>query len=134
MKLKLVRKLGTAEFTEGKLYIDDVFECFTVEDAVRAVKVQNATAIPAGTYEVTQSMSNRFQKILPEVLNVPNFTGVRIHAGNSSKDTEGCIIVGSINDKDDDDWVSGSVVAMSRLQPKIAKAVKARKTVTLEIV
>ena len=134
MKLKLVRKLGTAEFTEGKLYIDDVFECFTVEDAVRAVKVQNKTAIPKGVYPITITMSARFKKNLPLLDGVPNFAGVRIHSGNSSKDTEGCIIVGSINDREDDDWVSGSKVAMDRLQPKIAKALKAGKTVTLEVV
>lgn len=134
MKLKLVRKVGNAGFTEGRLYIDDVFECYTVEDAIRKVKVQNMTAIPAGEYKVILSMSNRFKKILPEVLNVPGFTGVRIHAGNSSKDTEGCIIVGAVNDRDDDDWVGGSKIAMTRLQPKIAKAIKAGNTVTLEVV
>ena len=134
MKLKLVRKTGTAEFTEGKLYVDEVFECYTVEDAVRAVKVQNKTAIPKGIYPVTITMSNRFKKNLPLLAGVPDFTGVRIHAGNSSKDTEGCIIVGSINDREDDDWVSGSKVAMDRLQPKIAKALKAGKTVTIEVV
>lgn len=134
LKLKLVRKIGTAGFTEGKMYIDGVFECYTVEDAVREVKVQNMTAIPKGIYKVILSISNRFNKVLPEVQNVPGFTGVRIHAGNSSKDTEGCIIVGAVNDREDDDWVGGSKIAMTRLQPKIAKAIKAGKTVTLEVV
>lgn len=134
MNIKLVRTKGTAGYTEGKLYIDGVFECYTVEDAVREVKIQDKTAIPAGVYKVVLSMSPRFKKILPEVLNVPGFTGVRIHAGNSSKDTEGCIIVGAVNDRMDDDWVGGSKIAMTRLQPKIAKAIKAGKTVTIEVV
>lgn len=139
MKLKLVRKIGNAGFTEGRLYIDDVFECFTVEDADRRLesggtKVQDKTAIPKGTYEVTLSMSNRFKKVLPEVLKVPGFTGVRIHAGNTSKDTEGCIIVGALNDSMDDDFVGASRIAMDRLMPKLKKAVKAGTKVTLEVV
>lgn len=137
--MKLVRNKGTAGFTEGKMYIDGVFECFTVEDADRGLeaggkKVQDKTAIPRGTYKVIMSMSPRFKKVLPEVLNVPGFTGVRIHAGNNSRDTEGCIIVGSVNDRMDDDWVGGSKVAMSRLLPKITDALAVKQVVTLEIV
>lgn len=139
MKLKLVRIKGTAGFTEGKLYVNDVFECYTVEDADRqleagGVKIQNKTAIPKGIYKVIISMSNRFKKNLPLLLDVPGFEGVRIHSGNSSKDTEGCIIVGSINDKNDDDWVGASKVAMSRLLPKIYDALAVKEPVTLEIV
>ena len=139
MKMKLVRNKGTAGFTEGKLYINGEFECYTVEDADRGLetggkKIQDKTAIPRGTYKVIMSMSNRFKKILPEVLNVPGFTGIRIHSGNSSKNTEGCIIVGSINARDDDDWVGGSKVAMSRLTPKIIDALAVKQVVTLEIV
>jgi len=139
MEIKIVRNKGTAGFTEGKMYIDGVFECYTVEYADRGLelggkKVQNQTAIPRGTYKVIMSMSNRFKKMLPEVLNVPGFTGIRIHSGNSSKDTEGCIIVGSINNRMDDDWVGGSKVAMSRLAPKIIDALAVRQVVTLEIV
>lgn len=133
MKIKLVRKKGTAGFTEGRLYIDDDFECFTVEDAERAVKVQNKTAIPKGEYPITISMSTRFKKMLIEVQNVPNFTGVRIHSGNSSKDTEGCIIVGSINEREDDDWVSGSRIAYDRLHKKVKQALSAKHIVTLEV-
>lgn len=139
MKLKLVRKIGNAGFTEGRLYVDGEFECFTVEDADRRLesggtKVQNRTAIPKGVYEVILSMSIRFKKIMPEVLNVPGFKGVRIHSGNSSKDTEGCIIVGTLNDSMDDDFVGASRVAMERLYPKIRSAVNSGQKVTLEVV
>lgn len=139
MKLRLVRRVIKNGFVEGKLYVNDVFECFTVEDTDRKLeaggtKVQNQTAIPKGEYKVIMSRSARFKKVLPEVLNVPGFTGVRIHAGNSSKDTEGCIIVGSVNTKDDDDWVGGSVVAISRLLPKLNKAFKAGEPITIEVV
>lgn len=134
MKIKLVRTKGSADYTEGKMYINDVFECYTVEDAERKDKIQNKTAIPKGTYEVIMSKSTRFNKIMPEVLNVPNFTGIRIHAGNTSKDTEGCIIVGAVNSKWDDDFVGSSVVAIKRLYPKLSKAYKANEKITLEIV
>ncbi len=134
MKLELVRESFTEKATEGKLYIDGEFECYTIEDVVRDVKIKNKTAIPAGIYNVIMTMSNRFKKILPLLEGVPNFTGVRIHSGNSSKDTEGCIIVGSINDRTDDDWVGGSKVAMQRLQPKIMDALAKKEKVTLEIV
>lgn len=139
LKLKLVRKAGNANFTEGRMYLNDEFECFTIEDADRklesgGVKIQNKTAIPKGVYKIILSMSNRFKKVLPEVLGVPNFSGVRIHSGNTSKDTEGCIIVGALNDSFDDDFVGASKVAMSRLLPKIQKAIKAGKEVSLEIV
>ena len=89
MKLKLIRQFGTEGFTEGKLYIDDVFECYTVEDEDRhleagGTKVYGRTAIPKGSYEVVLSMSNRFKKLLPEILNVPGFAGIRIHTGNTA--------------------------------------------------
>jgi len=140
MKLKLVRGfLKGKTFTEGKLYIDDVFECYTIEDEDRLLevggkKVQNLTAIPRGMYKVVMSMSNRFNKLLPEVLQVPGFTGVRIHAGNSSKDTEGCIIVGSINTSVADDFIGASKVALAKLLIKINREIKAGNTVTLEII
>lgn len=139
MNIKLVRKKGTKGFTEGRLYIDGEFECFTVEDEDRmldngGVKIQDRTAIPRGIYPITISMSTRFKKMLIEVKDVPNFTGIRIHSGNSSKDTEGCIIVGSINARDDDDWVGGSRVAYDRLHKKVKQALSAKHTVTLEVV
>jgi len=133
MHIKIIRKTGNSKFTEGRMYIDGEFECFTVEDAVRAVKIQNKTAIPKGTYNVIMTMSTRFKKMMPLLEGVPNFTGVRIHAGNSSKDTEGCIIVGALNDSMDDDFIGASKVAVSRLYPKIADALAVKEKVTLEI-
>ena len=89
MKIKLVRGKGNAKSVEGKMYIDGVFECYTLEDADRRLeaggtKVQNKTAIPRGIYEVKWTHSNRFNKDMPILLDVPQFTGVRIHAGNAA--------------------------------------------------
>ena len=138
MKLKTKRKFQKGGFTEGKLYVNDGFECYTVEDTDRklesgGVKIANLTAIPKGTYKVTISMSKRFGRFLIEVLDVPQFTGVRMHSGNSSKDTEGCIIVGSINNRDDDDWVGGSKIAYERLHAKVKKALSSGEEVWLEV-
>lgn len=97
MELEVVREPSKNGTTLGMLYADGVKECETLEDELRGTqeaKVYGATAIPPGRYRVVLTRSPRFQKVLPELLNVPGFTGVRIHAGNSAKDTEGCILVG----------------------------------------
>ena len=138
MKLKVIRVHGTEGFTEGKLYIDDVFECYTVEDEDRhleagGTKVYGQTAIPKGTYDLVLSMSPRFKKVLPEILNVPGFSGIRIHTGNSSKDTEGCIILGKTNDRLDDNWISGSKDAMTAFMAKLETAINNGEKVTIEI-
>jgi len=95
MELKLIRETKTNDSTIGKLYINELYHCYTLEDKEREVKVQNVTAIPKGRYEVIVNFSNRFQQQMPLLLNVPNFVGVRIHWGNYSKDTEGCILLGT---------------------------------------
>lgn len=96
MELLLKRTDFQAVRTFGELDIDGEPYCFTLEDAVRepGVKVRGATAIPAGRYRVRMTFSNRFKKVMPELMNVPMFDGVRIHAGNSEADTDGCILAG----------------------------------------
>jgi hypothetical protein len=97
MELKLNRIFFAETYTIGKLYIDGKYYCDTLEDVVRpetAPKVQHQTAIPFGHYEVVVTMSNRFKKLLPLLLNVPKFDGIRIHSGNTDSDTSGCILVG----------------------------------------
>lgn len=94
MKITVKRTFKGTEYTIGKLYIDGAYFCDTLEDTVRKVKIAGKTAIPAGTYKVKKTMSPRFKKILPEILNVPNFSGVRIHAGNTAADTDGCVLLG----------------------------------------
>lgn len=95
MKVEVKRTFKGTEYTIGKLYIDGHYLCDTLEDTVRnGAKIAGKTAIPAGTYKVKKTMSPRFKKVLPEILNVPGFTGVRIHAGNTAIDTDGCLLLG----------------------------------------
>ena len=96
MKLTLKRIALQPTYTIGRLYIDGTYFCDTCEDTVRldGKKIPGETAIPFGIYRVVITQSARFKKKLPELLDVPYFSGVRIHSGNTAKDSEGCILVG----------------------------------------
>ena len=126
MKLLLKRLHRTESSTIGELYVDGVFECYTLEDIEREVKIKSETAISKGTYKVIVTMSNRFKRLLPLLMNVPDFQGVRIHAGNTNHDTEGCILVGQTRSKD---FIGKSRKAFDNLFKKMQKA----KSITIEI-
>jgi len=130
MELKLVRKEFTDDSTIGEFFVNGKFECFTLEDKVRPVKIKGMTAIPTGAYEIVITFSERFKRLLPLFLNVPNFDGVRIHAGNTSKDTEGCILVGQTKKKD---FVGNSKAAFEALFKKLQAAAKKEK-IFIEII
>jgi hypothetical protein len=100
MQLEVRRKWYTEESTIGELYVDGLFQCYTLEDRIRkpGVKVPKQTCIAAGLYRLVINFSQRFQRLLPQVLDVPMFEGVRIHPGNMAVDTEGCILVGTARD------------------------------------
>lgn len=107
MILNLKRTVFNKDCTLGTLTTEKgILIGYTLEDVVRpaGVKVQSKTAIPKGKYELKLSMSNRFKKLMPEVLNVPMFTGVRIHGGNTHEDTEGCPLLGAKTDWDKRVW------------------------------
>jgi len=127
MNIKIVRNQKTAHSTIGTLYIDGNFECYTLEDVERDVKIKNETAIPKGTYKVIINQSNRFKRLLPLLINVPGFEGVRIHSGNTNHDTEGCILVGQTKSAD---FIGGSRKAFERLFAKMQKA--SEITLTIE--
>lgn len=98
MELKLKRIAKRDTYTIGRLFIDEKYFCDTLEPKVRDLskepKVKGKTAIPPGRYRVYLTYSPRFKRILPILEGVPQFEGVRIHRGNTHKDTEGCILVG----------------------------------------
>ena len=102
MMLRLVREPSLHGATFGSLYLNGHWRCFTLEDEVREVvgvpvaawKVLGQTAIPAGRYKVVITDSVRFKRPLPLLVDVPGFTGIRMHSGNETADTAGCILVG----------------------------------------
>ena len=134
MELKLNRIFLGSSATIGELLVNDKYLCDTLEDRVRpeGEKVYGKTAIPEGMYEVKLTHSPRFKKILPEILNVPNFSGIRIHTGNSSKDTEGCIIVGTW-DGEKEDWVGSSKIAFDELMTLLEEATNNKEKVTITV-
>lgn len=106
MEILLQRIAKKAKYTIGKLYVNDQYFCDTLEDTdrgltqsmteqqIKSKKVYGETAIPTGTYRIIISYSNRFKKQMPLLLNTPGFSGIRIHTGNTEKDSLGCILVG----------------------------------------
>ena len=107
MKIQVKRIARRATYTIGRLFIDGEYFCDTLEDRDRDInkdgdindpgeqKVMHETCIPSGTYVVTITWSNRFKRFMPLVENVPGFEGIRIHSGNTDKNTSGCILVGN---------------------------------------
>ena len=102
----LDRKWRNETYTIGRLYVNGEFLCNTIEDVdrklnqnmsateIQKIKVEAETAIPTGTYALRVSMSPKFKRELVEIVNVPAFSGIRIHRGNTERDSAGCLIVG----------------------------------------
>lgn len=106
MRITLIRIANKPTYCIGKLYIDGKYFCDTIEDTDRGLddkmseeeivkyKIKSETAIPTGIYQVTITYSPKYKKNMPLINNVKGYSGIRIHSGNTSKDTEGCLIVG----------------------------------------
>ena len=138
MKLLLKRIALRDTYTIGKIYIDGEYFCDTLEDKVRDLnkngvfdgdekKVYGETAIPYGTYKVILSYSPKFKRILPELLDVPCFTGIRIHRGNTEKDTAGCLLVG-------ENKVRGKVLNSTYWKKKLIEKLEGKNGITIQIV
>ena len=131
MKLLLRRKFKGPKYTIGDLSIDGVFFCNVIEDVVRpvGVKVYGETAIPFGTYQVVMRYSPKFKKVLPLLLDVPMFDGIRIHSGNTQSDSLGCLIVG-------ENKVKGRVINSRKTMDKLLKLFELHKDEkhTIEII
>ena len=135
MKLRLYRDTFTDESTIGELSVNGAFFCFTLEDRDRKLedggtKEYGKTCVPRGTYDVVIDFSQKYNKEMPHVLNVPQFEGIRIHPGNMAKDTEGCILVGATKSKD---FVGNSVVTFNNLMDLMNEAYAKAVPITLEI-
>ena len=148
MKIKLKRIALKKDYTIGKLYIDDVYFCDTLEDAVRDLnkngkfdngekKIYGQTAIPYGTYEVaTNVVSSRFKNRIwakpyngkiPRLLNVQSFDGVLLHPGSSQLDTSGCILVGK-------NTIVGKLTDSQKTFHLLMQKIKNQKNITIEII
>ena len=120
MDVTIWRKYREQGFTISRVYIDGVFFCHILEDEDRGlmqsmsvgeimnIKLAGRTAIPVGNYKIVRQYSPRFKRVLPSILNVKGFSGVRMHAGNTSKDTDGCPLFGDADENNIRDWVSNS--------------------------
>lgn len=142
MRLKLIRKYRKADYTIGKLYIDGAYFCDTLEDYDRlyfgGIKVAGRTAIPCGIYKVVLNVQSpkyakkdywrKYNKgYMPRLLNVPYFSGVLIHTGNTASDSDGCILVGKNTQVG---RVTESIATFKRLYEKMKQS---KEEITIEI-
>ena len=136
MKLTVKRFYFAARCTIGHLLIDgEDSGLFTLEDEFREHtgvpvnewKVRGKTAIPEGAYKIIINNSVRFKREMPLICAVPGFTGVRIHAGNTEFDTEGCILVGKT-------WAGADFIGRSREAfDELFQKIKQEKETTLVV-
>lgn len=142
MILKVKRIAKKQDYTIGKLYVNGQYFCDTLEDKDRGLKdtdsdetikkkkVKGQTAIPTGYYNVIITYSPRFKKPLPLLLGVKGFEGIRIHSGNTHRDTEGCILVG-------ENRVVGKVLnsryTYNRLFSLLQEAFDKNETITIDV-
>jgi len=120
MNLRLLRTGFTEKSTTGELYLDDTFFSFTLELVNK--DGLHGSCISAGTYRVLIDFSERFQRAMPRLVNVPFRQGILIHYGNIPSDTEGCILVGDTHDPHNPDFIGESRAAFNRLFLKMASA------------
>jgi len=147
MKLDVIRHQFGSDATNGMLFIDGVFECYTLEDEYRDVKVMHETCIPEGEYEIkfrtvggfhTRYLSRYgadWHKDMLWLQDVPEFEYILIHTLNDSTQTSGCLGVGSVQqdlDLDAKGLISQSTDAYKRLYPKIRDALLNEEKVTIK--
>ena len=131
LKLLLVREIKNEKQTHGRLFKVDKdnkreFICYTLEDKERLVKIKGETAIPTGKYTVIVTMSPRFKKELPLIINVPNFNGVRFHGGNNENDSERCPLLGMVRHGN---AISNCAPAVALVTKMIKEAKEAQLTI-----
>ena len=146
MKLQVVRTQFGRDATNGLLFIDGLFECYTLEDQYQEVKVMHETCIPEGTYDVkfrtVGGFHERYKKRygnshygMLHLQDVPGFTYILIHAGNTDEHTSGCLIVGETQqdlDVSEDGFIGSSGKAYVKLYDKIAKQLLIGNPVTIQ--
>jgi len=147
MKLDVIRTQFGKDATNGMLFLDGIFECFTLEDEVRLdKKVMSETAIPWGEYEIKLRTEGGFHskytarygdmhKGMLWLQDVPNFKWILIHVGNTDESTAGCLLLGETQqdlDKGKDGFIGGSGDAYKKMYPKVAEAILSGEKVTIQ--
>jgi hypothetical protein len=146
MKLQVVRTQFGKDATNGLLFIDGKFECYTLEDQYQAVKVMHETCIPEGEYDIqfrkTGGFHTRYSAKygnshygMLHLQDVPGFTYILIHSGNTDEHTSGCLIVGETQqdlDLGKDGFVGQSVKAYKAMYRKVANELLQGKKVSIE--
>ena len=146
MKLQVLRTQFGKDATNGMLFINGVFECYTLEDQYQAVKVMHETCIPEGKYDINFRKTGGFHAKYTEryknahygmlhIQDVPNFTYILIHTGNSDEHTSGCLIVGETQqdlDISKDGFIGSSTVAYKKMYAKVAGQLLQGKKVSIE--
>jgi len=146
VKLTVVRTQFGTDATNGLLFINGIFECYTLEDQYQAVKVMHETCIPEGTYDIKFRKTGGFHSKYSEryknahygmlhIQDVPNFTYILIHTGNTDEHTSGCLIVGETQQDleiSKDGFIGSSTVAYKKMYSKVANQLLQGKDVTIE--
>lgn len=146
MIIDLIRTQFGSDATNGMIFLDGVFECFSLEDEYREQKIKGETCIPEGSYEVVlrkeggfhQRYSSRysFHKGMLWVKSVPNFEWILFHLGNTDENTAGCILVGDTQqdlDVSKDGFIGSSGNAYKKFYPKVAEVLENGEEVTLNV-
>ena len=147
MKLDLIRIQMGEDATNGLLFIDNVFECYTLEDQYQDVKVMHETCIPEGNYEIKYRTVGGFDSKykarykekhfgMLELQNVPNFKYILIHAGNTDESTSGCVLVGDTQqdlDVSKDGFIGSSRNAYEKMYKKVSYALNNDEKVNINI-
>ena len=144
MEIQVNRIARRDGYTIGRLFINNEYFCDTLEDTDRglsstmqfneilAKKVKGQTAIPTGKYDVILTFSPRFKRVLPLLLSVKGYEGIRIHAGNTAeKDTEGCLLVGENKIKG---RIINSRATLEKLMSILLECEKRKEKISITIV
>ena len=138
MRIELVRIAFKDTYTIGKLYVDGKYFCDVLEDVDRGLdslmteseilekKVKGQTAIPTGQYVINITYSPKYKRMMPLLLDVKGFSGIRIHSGNTAKDTEGCLLVGKNKQV-------GKVLESRDTYQRLFKMMEGQKEITIDI-
>jgi hypothetical protein len=145
LQLDVIRTQFGKDATNGMLFIDGIFECYTLEDQYQAVKVMHETCIPEGVYDIEFRKTGGFHAKYSEryknahygmlhIQNVPNFTYILIHSGNTDEHTSGCLIVGETQqdlDMNESGFIGHSGTAYKKMYTKVAGQLLQGRKVTI---